>query len=119
IGRATEAVNTYFHKGEAAGVRAVFATNEPLLNGTLRALRHHGRRVPQDVAVVGFDDFDWADLFTPPVSVVDQNIRRMGELAGSRVLSAIAGVPDGENDQLMPPDPVLILRESCGCPAGA
>lgn len=109
---ALEAVSAYLNSGRSA--RAILATNEPLLNGALRALGAQGLRVPEDVAVVGFDDFPWADLHTPAISTVDQHVRAMGEMAGARVLGAIAGLTLASPDDLTPPAPMIRIRESCG-----
>lgn len=90
--------------------RAIFASNEPLLYGVFRYLREAGMRVPDEVAVAGFDDFDWADAMEPAVTVVDQRIDELGSCAGDLILKAIAG-------QACPPQvcrPRLIVRRSCG-----
>jgi len=99
--------------------RAVYASNEPLLNGALRALREQRVRIPEEMAIVGFDDFPWADLLDPPQTVVDQQIDELGRLAGSRMLAALEGVPDEGALRLLAA-PVLRIRASCGGPvAGA
>jgi hypothetical protein len=51
-------------------VTAVFAANDHLALGILRALSERGRRVPQDVSVVGFDDVPEAAFFTPPLTTI-------------------------------------------------
>ncbi|MEU0127357.1 MULTISPECIES: LacI family DNA-binding transcriptional regulator [unclassified Streptomyces] len=76
---------------------SVFALNDISAAGVLRALRAAGRRVPDDVAVVGFDDIPMAEHTEPPLTTVHQPTRRMGEAAAHLLLSHLGGtaVPDG------------------------
>jgi DNA-binding LacI/PurR family transcriptional regulator len=60
---------------------AVFAANDLMASGALRVLREHGRRVPEDVALVGFDDMrSVAEATDPPLTTVRQDIEGMGRL---------------------------------------
>ena len=59
-------------------IDAVFAANDLMAAGALRALRDAGRRVPDDVAVVGFDDSPLAELTDPPLTTVHQSAEQMG-----------------------------------------
>ncbi|MFE3515847.1 LacI family DNA-binding transcriptional regulator [Streptomyces sp. NPDC059166] len=83
----------------AAGVEfdAVFAHNDITAAGVLRALRAAGRRVPDDIAVVGFDDIPMAEHTEPPLTTVHQPTRQMGEVAARLLLAHLGGtdVPDG------------------------
>jgi LacI family transcriptional regulator len=97
--------------------RALYASNEPLLNGALRALRERGARIPEEIAIAGFDDFAWADLLDPPVTVVDQQIAEIGRISGEKILSEIEGEPSGDLHLLTPP--ILRIRGSCGGRASA
>ena len=98
--------------------RALYASNEPLLNGALRALREQRVSVPDEIATVGFDDFAWAELLVPPQTVVDQRIPEIGHMAGQQMLSALQGMPDLTGARLYT-EPALIIRASCGGPAEA
>ncbi|SNY60631.1 LacI family DNA-binding transcriptional regulator [Paractinoplanes atraurantiacus] len=87
----------------AAGVRAalesgvdfdaVFAHNDLAAIGAMRELLDHGKRVPQDVAVVGFDDIPTAAHTQPPLSTVHQPLREMGEAAARALLGHFEGTP--------------------------
>jgi DNA-binding LacI/PurR family transcriptional regulator len=71
--------------------------------------------VPQDVAVVAFDDFVWAEMVDPPITVVDQDAAAIGRAAGSLLLKNLKepmGERDGGNLVLTPR---LRVRKSCGC----
>jgi DNA-binding LacI/PurR family transcriptional regulator len=60
---------------------AVFAANDPMALGALRALDEAGRRVPEDVSVVGFDDVPEAEYFRPPLTTVRQHFTEAGRRA--------------------------------------
>jgi LacI family transcriptional regulator len=65
---------------------AIFAHSDLLALGAIAALRAHGRRVPDDVSVVGYDDIPVASVFDPPLTTVRQPMREVGELA-ARLIS--------------------------------
>lgn len=66
---------------------AVFAANDLTASGALRVLRERGRRVPEDVAVVGFDDMlPIAEQTDPPLTTVRQDIEEMGRLMARLLL---------------------------------
>ncbi|MEU1079539.1 LacI family DNA-binding transcriptional regulator [Streptomyces sp. NPDC005908] len=65
---------------------AVFAANDQMALGLLRALHEHGRRVPEDVSVVGFDDIPEASSFLPPLTTLHQDFAEVGRLCVQAVL---------------------------------
>lgn len=70
---------------------AVFAANDLMASGALRVLREHGRRVPEDVALVGFDDMRGvAETTDPPLTTVRQDIEGMGRLMARLLLRGLA-----------------------------
>jgi DNA-binding LacI/PurR family transcriptional regulator len=97
---ALEATGDFTAQGGAAAMRAllaragdidaVFAASDLMAGGALAALREAGRRVPGDVAVVGFDDSTIATSTTPPLTSVRQPIEEMGREMVRLLLSAIA-----------------------------
>jgi LacI family transcriptional regulator len=113
--------------GEEAAVRllddagralpdAIVCANDQMAIGVLRALAARGVRVPQDVAVVGFDDIFPASLGDPPLTTVRQPIRELGERACERLFERIAEPSLRPKVELLPIE--LVLRSSCGCPPG-
>ncbi|NYT95912.1 LacI family DNA-binding transcriptional regulator [Salinispora sp. H7-4] len=80
---------------------AVFAHNDVMAAGALRVLRESGRRVPADVAVVGFDDLPLAAQTEPPLTAVRQPVREMGAVAARALLNHFNGIP-------LPTAPVVI-----------
>ena len=84
--------------------------------GMVRTLTAHGVRIPQDVAIVGFDDIFPASLTDPPLTTVHQPMRKIGERACDRLLERIADPSLRPRIELLPSE--LVLRSSCGCPPG-
>ncbi len=77
---------------EAEMPDALFCGNDQIARGASDALRERGIAVPEQVAVVGFDNWDVMTLAArPPLSSVDMNLRELGRLAGERLISMIAG----------------------------
>jgi DNA-binding LacI/PurR family transcriptional regulator len=90
-------------------VDAVFAASDLMAAGALRALRAAGRRVPEDVAVVGFEDSAVARYAQPPLTTVRQPIEEMGRQATRLLLARVAGEPGGMHLIL---DVELVVRAS-------
>jgi DNA-binding LacI/PurR family transcriptional regulator len=72
---------------------ALFCLNDVLAVGALRALLHHGVRVPDDVSVVGWDDVDEAAFVTPPLTSVSPDKAAIAEAAVSQLIAQIGGAP--------------------------
>jgi DNA-binding LacI/PurR family transcriptional regulator len=70
---------------------AVFAVSDTLAIGTVKALRRAGRRVPQDVAVVGFDDLPLSAVFEPALTTIAQPMRQLGAAAAEMLLARLGG----------------------------
>jgi DNA-binding LacI/PurR family transcriptional regulator len=90
-------------------VDAVFAASDLMAAGALRALRAAGRRVPKDVAVVGFEDSAVARYAQPPLTTVRQPIEEMGRQATRLLLAKVAGQAGGMHLIL---DVELVVRAS-------
>jgi LacI family transcriptional regulator len=72
---------------------AVFAHNDLSAIGAMQALLDNGRRIPQDIAVVGFDDIRNSAHTQPPLTTVHQPLREMGEAAARTLLAHFEGTP--------------------------
>jgi LacI family transcriptional regulator len=90
---------------------AVFAANDVMAFGAMRALRNAGRRVPEDVAVVGFDDIPASAMTHPPLTTVRQPLYEMGRTAASMVMAAIRGESIAKRVEL---PTSLVIRDSSG-----
>ncbi|GAA4834240.1 LacI family DNA-binding transcriptional regulator [Saccharopolyspora rosea] len=93
---------------------AVIAANNAMTIGAMRGLRDHGRRVPDDVALVAFDDFPWADLFAPRLTAIAQPSREIGARAVQLLLDRIEDPGRARVVQRLPTR--FVHRDSCGCP---
>ena len=91
---------------------AVFAANDVMAVGAMRAITQAGLKIPQDVAVVGFDDVPLAAQLQPALTTVRQPKRRAGAAAATMLIDLIQN-PDSQPHQLVLPTE-LIVRESCG-----
>ncbi|GAA2462115.1 LacI family DNA-binding transcriptional regulator [Streptomyces pulveraceus] len=89
---------------------SVFAHNDISAAGVLRALRAAGRSVPDDIAVVGFDDIPMAEHTEPPLTTVRQPARRMGETAARVLLSHLGGTAVPDAPVVLPTE--LVVRHS-------
>ncbi len=91
---------------------AVFTGDDDSATGVLAALRRAGRRIPEDVALVGFDDLPFATHLNPPLTTVHAPIEQAGYMAASKLLSMLSG----ETPEVATRLPVeLVIRQSCGC----
>jgi DNA-binding LacI/PurR family transcriptional regulator len=88
---------------------AVFVASDLMAHGALRALHEVGRRVPEDVAVVGFDDIEMARYTEPPLTTVRQPIQQIGRELARHLLKQVAG-EDVDPVVLLPTE--LVIRES-------
>jgi LacI family transcriptional regulator len=92
---------------------AVFAANNNMTIGVLAAFRAAGVRVPRDLAVTAFDDFAWADLFSPGLTTVAQPSTAIGARAVQLLLRRMTD-PDAPPQTIRLPAEIM-HRESCGC----
>jgi LacI family transcriptional regulator len=91
---------------------AIVAANDLMAIGAMEELRRHGRRLPRDVAIVGFDDITFASLVEPRLTTVAQPKYRMGCLAMERLLDLLGG--GDRRPRRLVLEPKLVVRESCG-----
>ncbi|GHB11045.1 MULTISPECIES: LacI family DNA-binding transcriptional regulator [Streptomyces] len=95
---------------EHPGLDGVFAANDLMAVGACHVLREHGRRVPEDVAVIGFDDSSAASTCRPPLTTVRQPVEDMAaEMA--RLLVDRLAAPDRPATSVIF-EPVLVVRDS-------
>ena len=90
-------------------ITAVFAANDQMALGVMSALQRQGRRVPEDVSVVGFDDLPEAPYFQPALTTVRQDFGEVGRRAMRLVTRALAGEPQPAEKLVIP---VLVPRDS-------
>jgi DNA-binding LacI/PurR family transcriptional regulator len=91
-------------------VTAVFCANDHMALGLLRALHEAGRRVPDDISVVGFDDIPEASYFTPPLTTVRQDFGQLGRRSLELLVGRLTGTSGPPGHVLIPPE--LVVRSS-------
>lgn len=90
---------------------AIFAYNDIVAIGAIRALREANLRIPEDVSVVGFDDIRGATYIVPSLTTVRQPLHKMGEIAGATLVERIEGKEFPEEIRI---EPEFVVRESSG-----
>lgn len=93
---------------------ALVTANNAMTIGALRALRGHGMSVPDDIALCCFDDFAWADLFSPRLTAIAQPSRDIGAQAVRVLLDRLAAPGRPARTERLPC--TFVHRTSCGCP---
>lgn len=96
------------------GVTAIFAANDQMALGVLRACHEAGREIPGDISVIGFDDVPEAGYFTPPLTTVRQDFAEVGRRSLEILLDQVERREPRSMRVVIEPD--LILRESTGPP---
>jgi LacI family transcriptional regulator len=91
---------------------AIFASNSDTAIGVIRACREQDVTIPQDIALVCFDDLEHADTIFPYLTVVEQPTQQMGHLAVERLHTRCTQAVDEDVHHLL--QPRLIVRTSCG-----
>ncbi|WP_298182462.1 LacI family DNA-binding transcriptional regulator [Saccharomonospora sp.] len=97
-------------------VTAVVVANDAMLVGVLHEARRRGLRIGTDLALVGYDDPEWADLVEPPLTTMAQPVAEIGRRAVRLLLTRLRD-PDRDFETVRLP-PTLRHRQSCGCPPG-
>jgi LacI family transcriptional regulator len=94
---------------------ALFAHNDPMAMGAVRALRDAGLTCPGDVSVVGYNDVPMADCLDPPLTTIRLDGEEVGRRAGDAVLAAIRGLPLPDSG---PPVPAELIVRASAAPVG-
>ncbi|HML22345.1 MAG TPA: LacI family DNA-binding transcriptional regulator [Aggregatilinea sp.] len=94
---------------------AVFVASDHMAIGVLRAIREAGMTVPDDIAIVGFDDMPFATLANPQLTTVRQPVQRLGYLAAEGLIGLLENTITPPYQVSLPTQ--LVIRESCGFPA--
>lgn len=108
--RAEKAMHAFLKTGIAFD--AVFSGDDMAAVGVMTALREAGKRVPDDVKIIGFDDIALARHLTPPLTTIHAPTEEVGRVATNLLVRLIRNEPV-ETEILLPT--ALTIRESCGC----
>jgi LacI family transcriptional regulator len=91
---------------------ALFTANNFMTIGAIQAIQEAHLVIPDDIAIVGFDDLDWNQLNSPQITVVAQPVTEMGNVAGQRIIAILKGERNPPLDIRL--KTTFIIRESCG-----
>ena len=94
---------------------AIVSSNNYMTIGVLRALQRNGMRVPEDIAVVAYDDLDFGGVFQPRMTVMAQPVSEIASKPVSFLISRITGKGKTRDPQRIQIAATFIHRESCGC----
>lgn len=94
---------------------AIFGMNNLVMNGIMQAAADKGLKVGRDLALAGFEDFEWAAFVRPALTLVRQPGEEMGRKAAELLFERLTGKDHAPRRIMLSTE--LIIRESCGCPA--
>jgi LacI family transcriptional regulator len=93
---------------------ALVTSGDTLALGAMSACREAGLRLPEDIALVTFDDPEFGGLLDPPVTALRRCDLELGRAAATLLLDGLRGVPVPDTDEVRLPVE-LVVRRSCGC----
>jgi DNA-binding LacI/PurR family transcriptional regulator len=109
---AYHAMNEFLENDGHVKFDAVFTGDDDAAIGVLRALQRHGCKIPEDIAVIGFDDLGFAPFLNPPLTTVRAPTEEVGRIATERLFGLLESQPS--NEVVILPTKI-IFRRSCGC----
>lgn len=95
---------------------AVFTCNNSMTLGAFRCLKETRLTIPADIALVGYDDPEWATIAEPPLTVIRQPAYNLGLTAANQIMELIRNKNSEPEKIFLVPE--LIIRQSCGCNGG-
>jgi LacI family transcriptional regulator len=93
---------------------AIFAASNMVCVDVLRELQRRALRIPEDIALICFDDFSAATLVSPTITVIQQPIARIGQKATEMLLARLDQSTEEPPCKFVLPTQ-LVIRQSCGC----
>ncbi len=113
---AYQVMDHFLGNGRRVAFDAVFTGDDDAAIGVLRALHQHGLKVPEEIAVIGFDDLGFAPFLNPPLTTVRAPTEMVGRMAAERLFAILEDQPANETTVVLPTE--IIYRRSCGCQYG-
>ena len=106
------AMNEFLCRETRVTFDAVFTGDDDAAIGVLKSLHEHKLRIPEDVAVIGFDDLGFAPFLNPPLTTVRAPTERVGQIATERLFELLE---NHASDEMVVLPTEIIFRRSCGC----
>lgn len=95
-----------------SGITAVFACNDDMAIGAMRAIREKGLEIPNDISLIGFDDIEMAAHTQPPLTTIKVPKEEMGRVAATMLINELEGVGQKAGLRIVMPTE-LVIRQSC------
>jgi len=92
---------------------AIFATNDYMALGTYQAILEEGIRIPEGIALIGFNDIEFASMKGVELTTIGQKKYEMGALAVRKLVERVEGRAGGPAEEMIL-EPELIIRKTCG-----
>jgi DNA-binding LacI/PurR family transcriptional regulator len=109
---AYQALNDFLGNGKHVAFDAIFTGDDDAAVGVLRALHKYGYKVPEDIAVVGFDDLSVSPFLNPALTTVRAPTEAVGRIAAEKLFAILEN--QSSNEAVVLPTEI-IFRRSCGC----
>jgi LacI family transcriptional regulator len=93
---------------------AIFISNNSMSLGAYKYIKEKGLKIPEDIAIYGYDDPEWADVVDPPLSSIKQPAYELGVYAAQNIINTISGT-SSESREIIYLNPEMVIRNSCGC----
>jgi LacI family transcriptional regulator len=99
---------------ENMDVEALFISNNSMSLGAYKYIKEQGIKIPEEIAIYGYDDPEWADIVDPPLSGIKQPAYQLGIYAAKKIVDTVQGICT-ETRGIKYLDPEMVVRRSCGC----
>jgi LacI family transcriptional regulator len=99
---------------ENMDVEALFISNNSMSLGAYKYIKEQGIKIPEEIAIYGYDDPEWADIVDPPLSGIKQPAYQLGIYAAKKIVDTVQGNCT-ESRGIKYLDPEMVVRKSCGC----
>jgi len=113
---AYQVMNEFLGNDKRVEFDAVFTGDDDAAIGVLRALHQHDYKIPENIAVIGFDDLGFAPFLNPPLTTVRAPTEAVGRIATEHLFGLLESEP---SDEIIMLPTEIIFRRSCGCNNGA
>ena len=98
-------------------IDAVFFANDTASIGGIKAIQEMGLRIPEDVAIINCNGFEWTEITTPPITIVSQPSKELGQLAANLIIKRlnerVGGRPQAITYERLSVPTKILLRQSC------
>jgi LacI family transcriptional regulator len=99
---------------ENMDIEALFISNNSMSLGAYKYIKEQGIKIPEEIAIYGYDDPEWADIVDPPLSGIKQPAYQLGIYAAKKIVDTVQGNCT-ETRGIKYLDPEMVVRKSCGC----